>query len=149
MPDTTLANMKVALHKIPQATRRVLVLAGLLSLAGCGGSISLAFFDDDLPVFDTAPFVTISQPSSAALFSTSASQLAIGGSVANASLVRVQNTTTGETVDIHVPRQNLSVGWVTPALNLVPGDNLIVATADADGTGRQTSADTLTVRRPL
>lgn len=129
-------------------SRRALLLAAALALAGCGGSISLAFGDFHGDTF-TTPAVSITQPTSAAVFDTTAGQVALGGLVLEASRVRVQNTTTGEMVEIAVAFRHDWVEWLAPALLLVPGDNLFVVTADADGSGVRTSADTLTVRRPF
>lgn len=127
--------------------RRAMLLATVLALGGCGGSISLAFGDFD--GVTTTPAISITSPTTAAVFDSTALSISLGGSVLQASRVRVQNTTTGEMVEIVVPFQSRSVGWSAPALTLVPGDNLFVATADADGFGTRTSADTLTVRRPF
>ena len=128
--------------------RRALLLAAALALAGCGGSISLVFgdFHDDTI---TTPAITITQPTSAAVFDTGATHIALGGAVLEASRIRVQNTTTGEMVEIAVSFRHHWTEWLAPALLLVPGDNLFVVTADADGSGVRTSADTLTVRRPF
>lgn len=130
------------------ARRALWLLASVLALGGCGGSISLAFGDVDVVPHGT-PAITITVPTSASTIDIAASSISLGGSVLQASRVRVQNATTGEMVEFSVPFRGAWINWTAPALLVVPGDNLFIATADVDGSGVRTSADTLTVRRPF
>ncbi len=126
----------------------VLAASAVVALSGCGGSISLAWSPDHHSTIG-APAVAIDQPSTSALFSTDAVSLALAGGFEYAAAVWVQNTATGVTVPARLDRQGIGGRWSTDALALAGGDNLIVVTADYDGSGHRTAADSITIRRPL
>ncbi len=117
----------------------LLAVAAGLGLAACGGGGSA------LP----APAITIEVPTAAPSYATTSTSVRLGGSIAQASFVHVTNTTTGATVEGYVNYLDGVGSWFADVYGLLPGDNLIVATADADGTGTRTASDTLTVTRPL
>ena len=117
-----------------------LLLAPALGLAACDSARDLT---GDRPV------ITIINPTSAATYSTNLTGVRLGGTVANASFVHVANTTTGFGTEGFVNYVEGRGNWFADATGLAPGDNVIVATADADGRGSRTASDRIVVRRPL
>lgn len=117
--------------------RRLSILALLAGLAACGGDTTSG-----------PPRITITTPTSAASYATTSTSVRLGGSIAGAGFVRVHNSTTGSTTNGFVNYVGGVGSWFVDVPGLVPGGNVLVATADADGTGARTASATLTVNRP-
>jgi hypothetical protein len=116
-----------------------LVVGLALLLAGCGGG-----GDSVLP-----PSISIDVPTSAPGYSTTGTSVRPGGTIAHASFVHVLNSATGSTTEGYVSYYQGYGSWFADVYALVPGDNLITATADADGTGARTAVARITIARPL
>lgn len=115
----------------------LLLLAVSLGLGSCGGG------------GDALPSIAIFNPTAADTYATTATGVRVGGSVSGAAFVHVVNTTTGARVEGYVNYLDGQGTWFADVYGLVPGANVVVATADADGSGAHTASDTLTVARPL
>ena len=61
----------------------------------------------------------------------------------------VENTMTGFTTDGYVTYNQGDGSWLADIYGLAPGENLIIVTADSDGTGMSTAQDQIIVVRPL
>jgi hypothetical protein len=114
-------------------------MLGVLLLVACGGGGG-----DSNP-----PRITITNPTSEATYATDGASVTVGGTIAHASFVHVRSSTTGATSEGYVNYNDGLGSWFADSVSLVPGDNEIVVTADADGTGSRTASATLTVSRPL
>jgi hypothetical protein len=115
-----------------------LIVGMVLLLAGCGGGSSVA-----------PPSISIDVPTSAPVYSTTGTSVRLGGTIARASFVHVLNSATGSTTEGYVSYYQGYGSWFADVYALVPGDNLITATADADGTGARTAVARITITRPL
>lgn len=113
-------------------------LAVFLGLGSCGGGGGAAL-----------PSIAILNPTAAETYATTDTGVRVGGSISGAAFVHVLNTTTGVRVDGYVNYVDGQGTWFADVSGLVPGANVVVATADADGSGESTASDTLTVKRPL
>lgn len=111
-----------------------LALAMLLGLAGCGGGGA-----------DGALSVSINNPTAAAGYTTASTSIRVSGTVARAAYVRVINNATGYRVDAVVSYSGSYGSWFADVYGLAPGDNLIVVTADVDGSGANTVSVGITV----
>ncbi|MCU0296621.1 MAG: hypothetical protein MUF33_14905 [Candidatus Nanopelagicales bacterium] len=118
----------------------VLLLALVSVMGSCGGGGGGG---------DALPSIAILNPTAADTYATTATGVRLGGSISGASFVHVLNTTTGIEVEGYVNYFDGQGSWFADVYGLVPGDNFIVVTADADGSGARTASDTLTVSRPL
>lgn len=115
-----------------------MVVGFALLLGGCGGGNSVP-----------PPSISIDVPTSAPAYFTTATSVRLGGTIADASFVHVLNSTTGSTTEGYVSYYQGYGSWFADVYGLLPGDNLITATADADGTGARTAVARITVTRPL
>ena len=108
-------------------------------MTGCGGGSSVP-----------APTINIEVPTSDSSYATTATSIRIGGRISGASFVHVLNVTTGFSTEGYVNYNNEGIGsWFADVFALVPGDNIITATADKYGDGIYTATDNITVSRPL
>jgi hypothetical protein len=114
--------------------RGLVVLIACIA-AGCGGS------DDPPP-----PTIEIRVPTTAPTFTTTATAIRIGGDISHASFMRLHNELTGQTEQGFVV-YNQGLGTWFCDIGLAVGDNPLVATADADGTGAQTATARILVTR--
>jgi len=122
----------------PRKCRKLLwILPFLFGLAACGG--------DDTAVL---PSIEIETPTSLPAYATDNTAVRLGGTIARASFVRVVNNATGISVSGYVNYVDGYGSWFADVYGLVPGDNFLVVTADADGTGTRTSTDAITVTLP-
>jgi hypothetical protein len=110
-----------------------------LGLAGCGGGGGP----------DALPSLAILNPTPDDSYATTSSGAIVGGSISRASFVHVVNTTTGFRTEGYVIYFDGQGTWSADVAGLVPGANVIVATADGDGTGARTASDTLSITRPI
>ena len=121
--------------------RLLMLLVFSIIIVACGGSS-----DDLLP----ATTISIEVPTAEASYSTTASSVIIGGRISGASFVHVLNTTTGSSTEGYVNYISPGVGtWFADPLGLVPGSNLIMATADQYGDGSKTAVDSILISRPV
>lgn len=98
----------------------------------------------------STPTISIENPTSEPTYSTNSTSIRIGGRISRASFVHIQNTTTGFSTEGYVFYNNEGIGtWFSDVYGLIPGDNLITATADSDGSGTNTAVDSITISRPL
>ena len=111
-----------------------LALAMLFGLAGCGGGGT-----------DGGLSVGINDPTAAASYTTASTSIRVGGTVAGAAYVRVVNNATGYRTDAVVSYSAGYGSWFADVYGLAPGDNPIVVTADADGSGANTVSMGITV----
>jgi len=96
------------------------------------------------------PTISIENPTSEPTYSTTSSSVRIGGRLSGAGFVHVLNTTTGFSTEAYVTYNIEGIGsWFADVYGLVPGDNLITATADEAGTGTNTAVDSIIISRPL
>lgn len=109
---------------------------GLMACGGGGGG-------------DAGPSISIKNPTSEPSYETSWTSLSIGGTISGASFVHVENTMTGFTTDGYVTYNQGDGSWFADIYGLAPGENLIIVTADSDGTGMSTAQDQIIVIRPL
>jgi hypothetical protein len=114
--------------------------AAALVLVGCGGGGGGGS--------DDRPAITIENPTSAARYSTNSTDVRLGGTIARAGFVHVRNAATGFTADGYVNYYDGKGTWFADVQGLGLGDNPIVVTADADGTGAMTMTAFITVARP-
>jgi hypothetical protein len=128
-------------HSLHWLLALLLALAVILGLTTCGGG-------GDEPT-GALPSIAIVNPTDADTYDTTRSGVIIGGTVSGASFVHVVNTTTGFRTEGYVNYFEGHGSWFADVPGLVPGANVIVATADADGSGTRTASDTLAVVRPL
>ncbi|MBX9715924.1 MAG: hypothetical protein K2X42_04945 [Burkholderiaceae bacterium] len=119
--------------------RLLFAMLAMLSLFACGGGGGDS----------NRPRITITAPTSDSSYATTSAGLIVGGTIADANYVHVRSTTTGSTAEGNVT-YNAGLGsWFADGIALVPGANVIVVTADADGTGSRTASATITINRPL
>ena len=115
-------------------------LAFVIALTGCGGGSGDS---------GQTPSINITNPTTAATYSTVWTGVRIGGTLSNASFVRVSNVLTGFTTTGYV-FYNQGLGtWFADVGGLGFGDNPITVTADSDGTGTSTANAYITLIRPL
>ena len=96
------------------------------------------------------PAISIENPTSESTYATTSTNVRIGGRVSGAGFVHVLNTTTGFSTNAYVNYNSEGIGsWFADVIGLVPGDNLITATADKDGLGTNTVVDSIIISRPL
>lgn len=107
-----------------------------IGLAACGGGLSLQF--GDVP----APIVVVSQPVPGSVFHTHLPAVQLSGTVAHAQFIRVEHTSTGIVVPVHV---TASGTWFSDPVALLPGENHILVIAD--GPGGHTAVASITVVR--
>jgi len=120
--------------------RLVLVFIPAILFATCGGSGGGSSA--------SAPTISIENPTPARTYATTANGVTIGGTISHASSVQVVDGATGATINGYVNYNQEGNGtWFADIYGLVPGENLLTATAEADG-GRTAHAH-LTVIRPL
>lgn len=121
------------------ATRRAFVGAALLMAAalagGCGGGGS-----DPVQV-------EILAPSASGGFTVSAQEVRLGGTIAHASFLHVDNLTTASRWDGNVTYFDGQGTWLADVYGLVPGPNVLEVVADRDGTGRQLARARITITR--
>ncbi len=116
------------------------LLGGFITGCGSGGT------GDSVD----GPTISIDVPTSAHSYSTTSTDMRIGGTISNASFVHVQNALTGSTTEGYVSYSSPGHGsWFADVQGLGLGDNPITATADSDGRGRETAAATIVLVRPL
>lgn len=121
--------------------RLLILLVFSIIIAACGGG-----GDDSSP----KPTISIESPTSEPTYSTTASSVIIGGRISGASFVHIFNTTAGSSAEGYVNYISPGIGtWFADPLGLVPGDNLITATADQYGDGSNTAVDSILIIRPL
>ena len=95
---------------------------------------------------DERPRISITQPTSESTYQTPWSEVRIGGSISRASFVQVTNSQTGSAIDGYVFYFEAGHGsWFADIPGLVPGENLLTATA---GSGSETAKAHITVIRP-
>ena len=92
--------------------------------------------------------VTIDDPTAAGSWHTTHTSVVIGGTISGASFVHVSDTTTGSTAEGSVHWYQGNGTWSAQVSGLAAGDNLLVATADATGTGGGTAKASIVVTRP-
>ena len=88
-------------------------------------------------------------PISAPNYSTTWTDVRIGGTISNASFVLVRNALTGSTTEGFVFYNQGHGTWFADIQGLALGGNMITAIADSDGTAARTASATITVIRPL
>lgn len=115
-------------------------LCSCLSLAACGGGGSGAT--------EPAPSIRILEPTADATYSTTSSDIRLGGSIARASFVHVTNARDGSRFEGYVNYFAGQGSWFADVYGLAPGENRITAVADADGAGTRTATARITVVRP-
>ena len=120
----------------------VLIILGVVTVLGSGGDID---FGDST----SKPTISIENPTTEPIYATTATSVTIGGRISGASFAEVLNVTTGSS-SLGYVFYNDGIGtWFSWSPHLVPGDNLIKAIADADGSGTNTAEDSIIIRRPL
>lgn len=118
----------------------IVTLAFVIALTGCGGGSGDS---------GQTPSINITNPTTAATYSTVWTGVRIGGTLSNASFVHVSNVLTGGTTTGYV-FYNQGLGtWFADVGGLEFGDNPITVTADSDGTGTSTANAYITLIRPL
>jgi hypothetical protein len=117
------------------ALMRGLVVVVACATAGCGGG-------DDSP----QPTIEIRVPTTAPTFTTTATAIRVGGDISRASFMRLHNELTGQTEQGFVVYNQGQGTWFCD-IGLAVGDNPLVATADADGTGARTTSTRILVTR--
>jgi len=96
------------------------------------------------------PSISIDVPTSARSYSTTSTDMRIGGAISRASFVHVRNSLTGFTTEGYVVYSSPGDGsWFADIQGLGLGENPITATADSDGRGRETASATIVLVRPL
>lgn len=121
-------------HAISALMRGLVVLIACAT-AGCGGG-------DDSP----QPTIEIRVPTTAPTFTTTATAIRVGGDISRASFMRLHNELTGQTEQGFVVYNQGQGTWFCD-IGLAVGDNPLVATADADGTGARTTSTRILVTR--
>lgn len=112
------------------------------TLTGCGGGDSGSPAD--------GPSISIDVPTSARSYETTSTDMRIGGAISNASFVHVRNSLTGFTTEGYVFYASPGQGtWFADVQGLGLGENPITATADSDGSGRETATAMIVLVRPL
>lgn len=111
-----------------------------LVLGACGGGTSGSA--------EPMPSISILEPTSAPTYSTTATGVRLGGSIARASYARIRNGLTGSVTDGFVTYVAGQGSWFGDVQGLAPGENPITVTADADGSGARTAVARITVIRP-
>jgi len=129
------------LHCLFFAFIRIMVgIAVVMLVSGCGGG------GGSTPT----PTISIQVPTSEPTWATTSTAVRIGGNISGASFAHIVNTTTGFRTEAYVIYAGIGIGtWFADVSGLVPGDNLITVTADANGDGVRTASDQITVSRPL
>jgi len=116
------------------------ILGSIVTACGGGGRGSAA----------QDPSISIDVPTTAPTYSTTSTDVRIGGTISHAGFVQVRNSRTGVTTEGYVSYSGPGQGsWFADVQGLQPGENPITATADHDGTGRETAAATIVLFRPL
>jgi len=110
-------------------------------LAACGGGGS--------ETSNQLPSISIDVPTSEPSYYTTGSSVRLGGTISNASFVRVRNTLTGSATEGYVNYYEGNGSWFADVYGLGFGDNPITVTADKDGTGKRTATAHITIIRPL
>lgn len=96
------------------------------------------------------PSLSIDVPTSARSYSTTSTDMRIGGAISHAGFVHVRNLLTGFTTEGYVFYSGSGHGsWFADVQGLGLGENPITATADSDGSGRETATATIVLVRPL
>jgi len=94
-----------------------------------------------------SPTIAIENPTSASTYDTNDPDVRLGGTIGNADGVKVINSTTGTgSWEGYVNYSNGQGTWFADVTGLVPGDNVLIATASGGG---GMASDAITVRRPL
>lgn len=91
--------------------------------------------------------IRILEPTDAGSLTLTAQEVRLGGSLAHASFVHVDNLTNGTRSDGYVNYVDGQGSWFADVYGLVPGPNELVAVADSDGTGRLTASARILVTR--
>lgn len=125
-----------------RCTRAALVTVLIASLQACGGD------GGDTAGPRPVPSLSIVTPSAAGRHDTPWRDVRLGGAIEHAAFVHVVNTATGMRVDGFVNTTAGTGSWFADLSGLAPGDNRIVVTADADGTGAFTASVNITITRP-
>ncbi len=140
-------NRMKGMIKISPAIASLVAVFPFISMliAGCGGR---GGGGDSENVYQT-PSISIEVPTSASSYSTTWSSVRLGGTISHASFVHIRNTSTGAIVEGYVNYNQGYGSWFADVYGLRLGDNTIMTTADADGTGARTASVHITVTRPL
>ena len=118
----------------------IFILTHLILISSCGSG------DGSIP----NPTISIETPTSDSVYATTATGIRLGGRISSASFVHVKNLMTGFSADGYVIYNDDGIGtWFADVFGLIPGDNIITATADKYGDGIYTATDTITISRPL
>ena len=117
-----------------------ILLIGIASIIGSGGGGGGGY---------AGTSISIKNPTSEPSYETTWSSLRIGGTISSASFVHVENTMTGFTTDGYVTYDQGDGSWFADIYGLAPGENLIIVTADSDGTGMSIAQDQIIFIRPL
>jgi len=118
----------------------IFTFASVTGLTGCGGGSGGS---------GQTLSIDITSPTTAATYSTVWTDVSIGGTISNASFVRVSNGLTGgATIGYVFYNQGLGT-WSADVRGLGFGNNPITVTADSDGTGANTANAYITLIRPL
>jgi hypothetical protein len=128
------------LSRLASRIQAVSVISLLILITSCGGG------DGSVP----APTISIEVPTSDATYATTATSIRIGGRISGASFVHVKNITAGFSTEGYVNYNSQGIGsWFADIFGLVPGDNVITATADKYGDSIYTATAIITISRPL
>lgn len=118
-----------------------IALSFCVLLAACGS--------EDSENADLSPSISIYVPTSAPSYSTTWTNVRLGGAISNAGFVHVTNALTGFTSDGFVTYYQGKGSWFADVYGLGFGENPITVTADDSGSGFRTANAYITVIRPL
>lgn len=116
--------------------RSLAILSAFILLAACGGGSKSKLS------------ITIEDPTATGSWHTTGTSVVIGGTVSGASFVHVSDTSTGSTTEGSIHWFQGNGTWSAQVSGLAAGDNLIVATADATGSGGGLAKASIVVTRP-
>jgi len=113
----------------------LLIFAIIITACGGGGNGS-----------SSRPTISIENPTSEPTYATTSTSVSIGGRWSGSGFIQVLNTTTGFNTVANTAINSEGIGtWFAAVYGLVPGDNLITATAGK----ADTAVDSITISRPL